>query len=168
MLEWTEEEAKPSERKLVVFTLGDERYAVDVKHVESIERMLPITRVPEAPAHVRGVVNLRGVVVPVVDLRRKLGLSPGEAAEEARLLVVRDGELLVGLVVDGAEDVVDVPEAAIVPPPAVATTVRSAYVEGIVRRDEALIVLLDLSRVLTDEERASAARAREAAEEGGR
>ncbi|MBE3595449.1 MAG: purine-binding chemotaxis protein CheW [Hydrogenibacillus sp.] len=147
------ESDKSTDLKVIVFALGEERYAVDVQHVESIERLTDITRVPEAPPYVKGVINLRGVVTPVVDLRMKLGVTAKPFDAETRILIVRVGDLHVGLIVDRADDVVDLPPSAVVPPPEVVTTVRSTYVEGIAHLGESLVVLLNLTRVLSDEER---------------
>jgi purine-binding chemotaxis protein CheW len=142
------------ENQLVVFALANEQYGVNISAVESIIKLQPITGVPHAPDFVEGVTNLRGTVLPVIDLRKRFSLPAEDATRETRIVVVEmDGET-VGMVVDAVLEVLRVPEEAIEPPSPIVTTVDSAFIKGIAKVDERLIILLDLGQVLSVEEKA--------------
>lgn len=141
-----------AEKQFIVFKLGEEEYGVEILQVQTIERMLPITRVPHAPEFVEGVSNLRGSVVPIIDLRKRLDLEPKEPTNESRIITVKMGELMVGMIVDAASDVVKVPTSAIEPPPSVIGGVEANYLEGVAKLEDRLLILLKLSEVLKKEE----------------
>jgi len=141
-----------AELKLVVFSLGNEEYGVEVDKVQTIERMMPLTRVPKTPAFVKGVINLRGVVVPVIDLRERFGLAATEYTDSTRIIIVRQQSIEVGLIVDSANDVVDVDEDQIEAPPEVVGGIRAKYLRGIAKLDDRLLVLFNLQEVLNKDE----------------
>lgn len=140
------------EKQLVIFKLGGECYGLDIATVESIIKLQPVTAVPFTPACVEGVINLRGVVLPVVDLRRRLGLPTVEPGKETRIVIVELEPLTVGLVVDAVSEVLRIPDTAIEPPPPLAVTVDASFITGIARVGEQLIILLDLDQVLAYQE----------------
>ena len=140
------------EQQLVVFDLANEIYGVDIGAVQSIIKMEPVTVVPRAPAFVEGVINLRGTVLPVLDLRLRFGLAADEATKDTRIVVVEIGGTEVGMVVDGVSEVLRVADTEIEPPSPVVTTVDSAFITGIAKVDDRLIILLDLTKVLSAEE----------------
>jgi len=140
------------ENQLVVFDLANEHYGVDIAAVESIIKLQPITFVPHAPSFVEGVTNLRGAVLPVIDLRKRFGLPAEEATKETRIVVVEMDSTTVGMVVDAVTEVLRVPEEDIEPPSPVVTTAASAFITGIAKVDERLIILLELGQVLSTEE----------------
>jgi purine-binding chemotaxis protein CheW len=142
------------ERQLVIFSLGDELYGVDIAAVEGIIKMQAITAVPHAPPFVEGVTNLRGKVLPVIDLRKRFGLNASQATRDSRIVTVEVAGLKVGMVVDGVSEVLRVPEEAIVPPSPLVTTVDSAFITGIAKVADRLIILLDLGQVMSVEEQA--------------
>ncbi|MGN7470211.1 chemotaxis protein CheW [Brevibacillus sp. SAFN-007a] len=141
-----------SEVKVIVFRLKDEEYGVEVNQVKSIEKLEHITRVPRTPAFVKGVINLRGVVTPIIDLRNRFGLEESLYSESTRIIIVAVGELEVGLIVDAANDVIDIPVNAIEPPPEVVGGVEAAYLRGVAKLDKRLLILLNLDKVLSTEE----------------
>ncbi|WHX27182.1 chemotaxis protein CheW [Virgibacillus halodenitrificans] len=141
-----------STRKMIVFQLDNEEYAVSVQQVGLIERITPITRVPQTVDFVKGVINLRGVVTPIIDLRIRFGLSEAEFTDHSRIIIVNMEDKEVGLIVDAANDVVDIPEETIEPAPEVIGTVDIDYIEGVAKLEERLIILLDLEKVLSAEE----------------
>lgn len=150
------------ERQLVVFELANEYYGVDIAAVESIIKMQPITAVPQAPEFVEGVTNLRGSVLPVMDLRKRFGLGSREQKTETiqddkRIVVVSMDGMKIGMIVDAVSEVLRVQEEAIEPPPPMVTTINSAFITGIAKVGERLIILLDLARVLTVSEKAEMA-----------
>jgi purine-binding chemotaxis protein CheW len=139
-----------SERQLVVFELASETYGIDIQTVREIIRMQNVTYVPDAPEYVRGVINLRGRVIPVVDLRRRFQLPELEADRGTRVLVVDIGGEDVGVVVDTVTEVKRIPVDSIEPASSVATTRESYYIEGIAKLDDRLLILLQLERALQD------------------
>ncbi|CDO02213.1 coupling protein CheW [Oceanobacillus picturae] len=136
-------------RKVIIFQLQNEEYAVSVQQVGAIERVLPITRVPQTADFVKGVINLRGVVTPVIDLRVRFNLEATEYNESTRIIIINLEDMEVGLIVDAANDVMDISEDAIEPPPEVIGTVDVDYIEGVVKMEDRLFILLDLEKVLT-------------------
>ncbi len=143
------------ENQLVVFDLADEHYGVDIGAVESIIKMQPITGVPHTPVFVEGVTNLRGAVLPVIDLRKRFGLPAREATKDTRIVVVEMNGETVGMVVDAVSEVLSVPDEDVEPPPSLVSTVESVFIIGIAKSDERLVILVDLSQVLNVEEHAS-------------
>lgn len=138
--------------KVIVFRLGEEDYGVDVQQVDSIERMQPITRVANVPDFVQGVINLRGVVTPVIDLRSKFGMPQKEHDESTRIVIVHTENVQVGLIVDSAHDVMDIPAGVVEEPPSGLGEVDVRYLEGVAKLEDRLLVLLNLDRVLSRED----------------
>ncbi|MGG0755415.1 chemotaxis protein CheW [Brevibacillus laterosporus] len=144
--------AASEEVKVIIFRLVDEEYGVEVQQVKSIEKLEHITRVPRTPEFVKGVINLRGVVTPIIDLRSRFQLAETECTEATRVIIVAVDELEVGLIVDSANDVVDIPVNAIEPPPAVVGGVEATYLRGVAKLEKRLLILLNLNKVLSTEE----------------
>ncbi|MCA1294203.1 chemotaxis protein CheW [Paenibacillus sp. alder61] len=141
------------ELKVIVFKLGHEEYGIDVDKVQTIERMMPITRVPKTFSFVKGVINLRGVVIPVIDLRGRFGLPEAEYTDQTRIIIVAANEMEVGFIVDSANDVIDLNTDSIDTPPDVVGGVKAKYLQGVARlSDERLLVMLNLSEVLNRSE----------------
>ena len=151
------EDTAQAERQLVVFDLAAEAYGVDISTVREIIRMQTITRMPRTPDYVEGVINLRGKVTPVVDLRKRFGLDEGEESVAKRIIVVDTGERSMGFVVDGVSEVLRIPSASVEPPSSVVMGVDSNYMVGIVKLPDRLISLLDLERVMDSSGAAAAA-----------
>ncbi|WP_128894221.1 chemotaxis protein CheW [Longirhabdus pacifica] len=141
------------EVKVVVFALGSERYGVEVEKINTIERMMPMTRVPKTPAFVKGVINLRGVVTPVIDLRERFALAMKEYDENSRIIIVSVEEMEVGLIVDSANDVIEINEEEIEDPPEVVGGIKAKYLRGVAKlQDDQLLIMLNLHEVLNREE----------------
>lgn len=136
------------EQQLVIFNLDSEYYGLDIAKVEGIIKIQEITKMPKAPSFVEGVTNLRGMVVPVIDLRKRFSLPPQELTRESRIVIVHMGNTKVGMMVDGVSEVLRVPEEAIEQTPPMISTVDTAFIMGIAKLDERLVTLLDLERVL--------------------
>ncbi len=136
------------EMKVIVFQLLDMEYAISVDIVQSIEKVLSITRVPKTPAYVKGVINLRGIVTPIVDLRERFGLTSKEMDDSTRIIIVTLDEYDVGLIVDAANDVLDIPVNAIEPQPEVVGSVESDFISGVAKVEKHLLVMLNLDKVL--------------------
>ncbi|WP_149476505.1 chemotaxis protein CheW [Oceanobacillus polygoni] len=137
---------------MIVFQLQDEEYAVPVNQIGSIERQQPITRVPQTLPYVKGVINLRGVVIPIIDLRLRFGMKETAFDANKRIIIAQINEMEVGLIVDAANDVIDIPQESIEPAPEVIGTVNADYIEGVAKVDNRLLILLDLLKVLSSQE----------------
>lgn len=138
--------------KVIVFRLHNEEYGVDVHQVKSIERLEAITPVPRTPRFVKGVINLRGVVIPILDLRERFGLTSEIYTESTRIIIVMIDHLEMGLIVDSATDVLDIPMNAIEPPPQIVGSLEIAYLKGVAKLEDRLLILLNPSQVLDAEE----------------
>jgi len=138
--------------KVIVFQLNEKEYTIPVHQVGSIERMMPITRVPGTASFVKGVVNLRGVVTPIIDLRERLGMEDTSMAEQTRIITAKIGDLAVGLIVDGANDVLDINQELIEPSPEAMGAEDLEFIQGVVHLERRLLVLLNLEKVLSLEE----------------
>lgn len=145
--------ATGQQRQLVVFDLGDEAYGVDIYQVREIIRVPDITRVPRTPDYVEGVINLRGGVIPVLNLRRRFDMGLEGASDDARIVIVELEDQLVGMRVDGVSEVLRIEGEQVEPPSPYIVNVDSQFVTGIARLDEQLVILLDLNRVLMRDER---------------
>ena len=137
-----------NEEQLVVFELAAESYGVDISRVQEIDRMEPITAIPQAPHYVEGVINLRGHVTPVVNLRARMGLPPAETTPLTRIVVLRNGEEWVGVIVDAVSEVMRIQTDSVEPPSAMVTGSDTTFLRGIAKTKERMIILLDLEQVL--------------------
>lgn len=141
--------ADPSERQLVVFALGEESFGVDISSVREIIRWQPVTHMPDTPESVLGVLNLRGTVIPVVDLRNRFGMASSAATDATRILVVDIGTD-VGALVDSVEEVMRVPSDAIGELSPVVASGNSEYIDGIAKTGDRLLILLSMERALSE------------------
>jgi len=145
----TESNNSMSESQLVVFDLASEHYGVHIADVREIMRLQSITKVPGAMVYIEGVINLRGKVLPVLDLRKRLGLKVEDLTEESRIVVVDIEAGEVGVIVDAVTEVLRVPNAAIEGPSSMLTQGNSDYLRGIAKLTDRLIILLDLNKLLS-------------------
>ncbi len=134
--------------ELLGFMLSDEEYALDILEIREIVRLQPITPVPRAPSWIRGIVTLRGVIVPIFDLRTRLGLAEVAPGPDARIVIVSRGEEQAGLIVDSITQVMRIEAAAIEPPPGTIGVVEAEFLRGVTRHRDRLVILLNLARVL--------------------
>jgi purine-binding chemotaxis protein CheW len=133
---------------LVTFQLGREEYGVEIASVQEIIRATDITPVPGAPSHVSGVINLRGKIIPVVDLRRRFGLETTGTSESQRIIVVELGEKRIGMLVDSVSQVIKVPAGVVEEMPEEATSIDENFIRGVGKLDNRLIIILDLNKSL--------------------
>jgi purine-binding chemotaxis protein CheW len=134
--------------QIVGFRIGRETFGLPISLVHEIVRPPEITNVPHAPEYVEGVMNLRGRIVPVIDLRRRFGGAAPENSRKNRVLVVDVESRAVGLIVDSASEVLKISDAQIEPPPNVLTDAATSYVTGVAKHQGRLIILVDLKRIL--------------------
>ncbi|ACM22165.1 scaffold protein CheW associated with MCPs of classes 40H and 40+24H [Geotalea daltonii FRC-32] len=139
--------------QLVSFCLDHEEYGVNVLKVREIIRLLNITRVPNAPSYVDGVINLRGKVIPIISLRKKFNLPDAEIDKRTRIMVIESGSEMMGFIVDEVSEVIRISAHDIQPPPPVAnSTIDLDCMSGVVNQAERLLVLLDLEKMCTHED----------------
>ena len=139
--------------QLVTFKLGNEEFGVDIFKVREINKMMAITKVPNAPSFVEGVVNLRGSVTPIINLRSRLGLVITETTEKTGIVVAELSESTIGLIVDEVKEVLRIPADITEPPPAIVAGVNSEYITSVAKLDDRLLILLDLSKILNFKEK---------------
>ncbi len=143
------------DNQVVVFRLGSEDFGVSISTVESIIKMQPITKMPHAPMFVEGVTNLRGKVLPVMDLRTRFGMPSQEADKDSRIIIINVNGIEVGMIVDGVSEVLTIPEQNVEPAPAITNTIDSNFITGIAKIAQRLVILLDLGQVLSTSEKQS-------------
>lgn len=133
-----------SKQKVIVFKLNQKEYCLSAEYVTAIEKMLHITRVPNMPAFIKGVINLRGIIIPIIDLKQRFGIGDSDHLDSTRIIIVTWDEITVGMIVDEANDVLDIPIEAIEPCPNVAGSIAEEYISGVANIDHRLFILLDL------------------------
>ena len=138
--------------QLVTFSIGEEEFGVDILKVQEIIRTMEITKVPRAQEFVEGVINLRGKVIPIIDLRRRFGLHSKEYDKHTRIIVIEIGTMIVGFVVDSVSEVLRIPSSTMEPPPPVVAGMDSEYIRGIGKLQDRLLILLDLDKLLSNED----------------
>jgi len=137
------------ETQLVSFRLGSEEYGVNIMQVQEIIKLTDITQVPKAPAFVEGIIDLRGRVLPIVDLRERFGMEQREDTDATRIVVVNIDDMTVGLIVDSVSEVLRIPNRSIEPPPPIIAGIESRFLQGIGRVNKRLLILLDLQKVFS-------------------
>jgi purine-binding chemotaxis protein CheW len=143
------------ELQLVSFNIGSEEFGVDILKVQEINRMVEITKVPQAPRYVEGVINLRGKVIPIIDLRKRFNMEIKEHDKSTRIVVVDISGNIMGMIVDAVSEVLRLPADTIEPPPELVTGINSEYIKGVAKLEDRLLIFLDLSKVIDAEEMTS-------------
>lgn len=138
--------------QLVGFKIGDEEFGVDIIKVQEINRMVEITRVPNAAHFVEGVINLRGKVIPIIDMRKRLDLHLSDYTKETRIVVVEDDGRIVGFIVDSVSEVIRLDKKITEAPPPMVSGIKSDFITAIAKLEERLLILLDLKMILHSEE----------------
>jgi purine-binding chemotaxis protein CheW len=138
--------------QLVTFSIGEEEFGVDILKVQEIIRTMEITKVPRAQVFVEGVINLRGKVIPIIDLRRRFGLSSKAHDKHTRIIVIEINNMIVGFVVDSVSEVLRIPSGTVEPPPPVVAGMDSEYINGVGKLQDRLLILLDLDKLLSSED----------------
>lgn len=151
-----DETTSVSSQQYVTFSLGDELFGVEVTRAREILSITPVTKVPQTPDYLLGVINLRGQVVPVVDMRLKLGLPVSEETEDTCVIVVEvqvDGEsIIVGALADAVREVLEIRSDHIEPAPRLGTRLKTDFITGMGKVDEQFLILLNIDRVFSTEE----------------
>lgn len=145
------------EQEFVAFRIGDQEFCIDIMSVREIRGWTPATELPHAPAFVRGVINLRGAVLPIVDLASRLGFSSGSPTDRHVIIVTQVGSHMIGLLVDAVSDILTLSSDVIQPTPDVASEMSKAFVRGVVAVEGRMISLIALDEVLPATEAREAA-----------
>jgi purine-binding chemotaxis protein CheW len=138
--------------QLVTFTISSEEFGLDILKVQEIIRTMEITRVPRSPDFVEGVINLRGKVIPIIDLRKRFGMDPKSYDSHTRIIVVEINARIVGFVVDSVSEVLRIQSSTVEPPPQIVSGIDSEYINGVGKLDDRLLILIDINRLLSDAE----------------
>jgi len=139
-------------REFVLFKLNEEYYGIDINIVENIEKVLPITRVPYTQNYMEGVINLRGNIVPVVDLRARFGLEKKESTDESRIIITNIDEIKIGMLVDASSEVSQLSQDEIDLAPSINRDIDADFIKNVGKKDGRIIMLLNLKKVLGIEE----------------
>ncbi len=137
--------------QLVTFEVGTEEFAVDILLVQEINRMMELTRVPQSPPEVEGVINLRGKIIPVLDLRKRFGHDASQRSAESRIIVVEIHERVIGFIVDRVNEVLRISSSIVDPPPEMVCSIDADYILGVGKLEDRLLILLDLDRMFTQD-----------------
>ena len=138
--------------QLISFSVDGEEYGLDILRVKEVIRAAEVTRLPRAPAFVKGIINLRGDVIPIIDLREKFSYESVEYTDATRVIVVDVNGRLVGMIVDEASQVLRIPDSQIEPPPPIVGGLPNQFIKGVGKLDDRLIVLLNIDKILSSDE----------------
>lgn len=138
--------------QLVSFEVGEEEYAVDILAVQEINRMMALTRIPQSPPEVEGVINLRGRIIPVMDLRKRFGLEVGARDEQSRIVVIEIHGKTIGFIVDRVNEVLRIERSVVEPAPSMVSSIDSDYIAGVGKLEDRLLILLDLRQLFGEVE----------------
>ena len=139
--------------QLVSFNIGQEEFGLDIQRIQEINRMVDITRVPNSPEFVSGVINLRGKVITIIELRKRFGFPPKEKDKNTRIIVVELGEAVIGFIVDAVQEVIRIPKNITEPPPPIVAGIGSEYITAVAKLENRLLILLDPDRILLEKEK---------------
>lgn len=139
------------EKQVVIFSLSREEYGLPITRVQEINRLAPITKLPQTPDFMEGIINLRGRVIPVIDLRKRFSIALAENTEDTRIVIVEIGGQTAGMIVDSVTEVLTLSLASIEQPPA-SLSLNAKYIDGVGKVGDRLLILLDVDQILTNNE----------------
>lgn len=138
--------------QLVSFRLAEEEYGIEITKIREIILITEITQIPQTPHYVKGLINLRSTVIPVIDLRARFGLPEDDTTDESRIMVLNVGTKTIGIVVDAVSEVLRVAQGQISPPPPTVAGLGREYLTGLVKLEDRLLILLDVEKIFGEEE----------------
>jgi Chemotaxis signal transduction protein len=150
--EQTEEMEDAQCGKYLTFTLDEEEFGIEIRHVKEIIGMQPITQLPETPDYIKGIINLRGKIIPLIDMRVKFKKNSAEYTDRTCIIVTEINDLSVGLIIDSVSEVVSVADEAISPPPDYRTGIQNTYIKGIDKTDNRVKLLLNCEKLILEDE----------------
>jgi purine-binding chemotaxis protein CheW len=145
--------------QLVSFKIGNEEFGINILIVQEIIKTVQITKVPNAPVFVEGIINLRGRIIPVIDLRTRLNLEKKVQDKDTRIIVIEISSKTIGFIVDEVNEVLRIPKSITEPPPEMVTSINSDYITAVGKLDDRLITLIDLEKILSNDEKSQLASA---------
>ncbi len=144
--------SKSDETQLVVFVMENEEFACSITEVREVLKMVKVTPLPRSLDYIEGVINMRGDVIPVINLRKRFGLTEEEQNDDSRIIIVEVQEKMVGLIVDAVSEVIRIEKSQIQPAPVQTTGGKTDHITGVGKKDDRMIIILDLDKILTTEE----------------
>ena len=141
-----------TEIQFVVFKLGEEEFGIPITQVREINRLTNPTKIPKSPSFVEGVINLRGQIIPIVDMKKRFDLELTEYGNEARFIVVEIKDQICGIVVDAVSEVLRIQTASIEPPPGMISSIDVEYIAGVGKIGDRLLIVLDINKLLSEDE----------------
>ncbi len=145
--------AMGDELQLVSFHIDEEEFAVDILNIQGINRMIEITKVPNSPHYVKGIINLRGKVIPIICLRTRMGIPEIAYDKQTRFIVVELQNKVIGFIVDNVNEVLRINKNITEPPPELVSNIDSKFITAVAKLEDRLLILLDLDMILTEKER---------------
>lgn len=139
------------ELQLVIFRLAKEEYGLPITKVQEINRLVPITKLPQTPSFMEGIINLRGRIIPIIDLRKRFQLAAGDHNDDSRIIIVEVRGQIVGIIVDAVNEVVRLQQSSVEPPPP-AFILDEQYIHGVGKMEDRLLILLNIDNILTSQE----------------
>lgn len=136
----------------VIFKLDNEEYGLDIMKVNGIEKYQEVVKVPNSPAYIEGLINLRGEVLPIYSLRKKFNLSKVDMNDDTKIIVVNTNEMRIGFVVDSVSEILHIEEDSIVGAPKIVTGISRKYIKSVAKEENRMIILLDIDLIVSDEE----------------
>jgi purine-binding chemotaxis protein CheW len=140
-------------RGLVTFKIEEEEFGVDILTVETIIRMTEITKIPNAPDFVEGVINLRGMIIPIVDFRKRFNMQPKDEGKDTRIIVTNVNGTQMGFIVDSVSEVIRLPVSSIEPPPPIVSGIEADYIEGVGKLDDRMLILINIEKLFTEKDK---------------
>jgi purine-binding chemotaxis protein CheW len=138
--------------QLVSFNIGREEFGIDILTVQEIIRMIQITTVPNSKPYVSGVINLRGRIIPVIDLRTRLGMQQRDSDNNTRIIVVSLRDTTIGFIVDSVSEVLRIPASVTEAPPSIVAGIKADYITSVAKLEDRILILLDLEKIISEEE----------------
>ncbi len=154
-METSVKQASTQQLQLVTFKLGNEEYGLDILHVQEINKIVDITEVPQAPSFVEGIINLRGKVIPVIDLRKRLGMEEKPDDQHTRIIVAKIDGKTTGFRVDAVKEVLRISSGSLESPPEVVAGSNSEFFKSVAKLENRLLILIDLGKLLSREEKST-------------
>lgn len=141
-----------AEQQFVVFKLGEEEYGIDIMNVKEIIPYEPSVKIPNKPRFIEGIINYRGNVIPIVNLKERFDLGKFDLSQDTRIIVIHLGDKYIGFIVDDASSTAKFEDRDIEPSPAILSGIDRRYLSGVGKREDSIVILIDLEKVLSDEE----------------
>ena len=145
------QEMKLDELQMVIFRLANEEYALPITKVQEINRLVPITKMPQTPSFVEGIINLRGRIIPVLDMRKRFQLEAGAYNDDTRIIIVEVSGQTIGVIVDAVAEVIRLSQSDIEPPPP-SFVLDAKYIQGVGKVEGRLLILLEIDSIITSDE----------------